>query len=412
MTACQSTTDGMPNFVVGHEAFGLAISHGGTLHTSNNSVNTVIDFLLSNSFLVTASSENGSFVQQIGQVSSTETRRAQGDGLNADAFLKFLVAGMHSKDLLAAPHIWDIYSDLSVKATRPQQRIVQNVDPVRGSDDNDSSVPLKTIHLCQQLVQGLFPFVIATTNTSTARSAYGIDLINENNTRRILFCFLEQVTHTRCTHTHKHLHKFRTTDAEERHACLSSDGFGQQGLPRSRWTYKKYTLWNSGAHCSEAFWTFEELHDFHEVLLGLVHTSNVRKRDSSVGFHLELGLGLSKRQRVTRTSWTTHAPLVPPRKKEQASHQEQGEGQVSQEVEEDGSTVLLLGVRRKVHVLITELLQQFGGRAWELHTHPLHAVSQFWADGFHDGDGSVFVQVHLFHPSHVQVFQEPRVRHA
>ena len=37
--------------------------------------------------------------------------------------------------------------------------------PVGGSKDNDTSVSLKTIHLCQQLVDGLLPLVIATSHT-------------------------------------------------------------------------------------------------------------------------------------------------------------------------------------------------------------------------------------------------------
>ena len=56
---------------------------------------------------------------------------------------------------------------LSVETARPHESIVQNVSSVGGSNDNDTSVALKAIHLCKQLVQGLLTLIIATSNSST-----------------------------------------------------------------------------------------------------------------------------------------------------------------------------------------------------------------------------------------------------
>ena len=57
-----------------------------------------------------------------------------------------------------------------------------------------------------------------------------------------------------------------------------------------------------GAHRRELLWLFQELHDFHEVVLGLLDASHVVKRDAGVGLHLELGLGLAKLQAKWRQS--------------------------------------------------------------------------------------------------------------
>jgi len=59
---------------------------------------------------------------------------------------------------------------LSVKTTRPHQSVIQDVSSVGGCNDNDASVALKAVHLCQQLVQSLLTLIVASTNTSSTRS--------------------------------------------------------------------------------------------------------------------------------------------------------------------------------------------------------------------------------------------------
>jgi len=49
----------------------------------------------------------------------------------------------------------------------------------------------------------------------------------------------------------------------------------------------------------------------------------------------------------------------------------------------------------KINFLLTELLQQFGAGAGQLHADALDAVAQLGRHGLDDGDGAVVVQVDL-----------------
>ena len=61
-----------------------------------------------------------------------------------------------------------------------------HVRSVGGGKHNDTSVALKAIHLGQQLVDGLLTLVIATSHSSTTLAANRINLIDEDNARRLL----------------------------------------------------------------------------------------------------------------------------------------------------------------------------------------------------------------------------------
>ncbi len=75
---------------------------------------------------------------------------------------------------------------LSVEASRPQQRVIEDVDSVGGCHDDDAGVALKPVHLRQQLVQRLLALVVAATDARAAGPADRIDLIDEHDARRVL----------------------------------------------------------------------------------------------------------------------------------------------------------------------------------------------------------------------------------
>ena len=75
---------------------------------------------------------------------------------------------------------------LSVKSARSHESAIQDVSSVGGCNDNDAGVALKAVHLCQQLVEGLFSLIIASTNASASRSADSINLIYKDNAWCIL----------------------------------------------------------------------------------------------------------------------------------------------------------------------------------------------------------------------------------
>jgi len=67
--------------------------------------------------------------------------------------------------------------------------------PVGRRDQDDATLDVEAVHLDQQLVQRLLALVVAAAETGAAVSSYGVDLVHEDDRRRVRLGLLEQVTH-------------------------------------------------------------------------------------------------------------------------------------------------------------------------------------------------------------------------
>ena len=69
--------------------------------------------------------------------------------------------------------------------------------------------------------------------TAVTAASNGVNLINKDNTWRILSGVLKQITDTGRAHAHEHLHKVRTGKGIKRHMGLTRHCLGKQGLTSS-----------------------------------------------------------------------------------------------------------------------------------------------------------------------------------
>src|SRR5438132_153247 len=102
--------------------------------------------------------------------------------------------------------------------------------PVRAARQNDAVVRLEAVHLDEQLVQRLLALIVPAAEPGAAVPADGIDLVDEDDARRVRLTLLEQVAHPRGAHADEHLHEVRARHREERPSRLAGDRLGQQGL--------------------------------------------------------------------------------------------------------------------------------------------------------------------------------------
>src|SRR5438445_13202375 len=100
---------------------------------------------------------------------------------------------------------------------------------------------------------------MAASQASAAQSADSVDLIDEDDARRVLFALLEQVAHTGGAHAAEHFHEVRPAAAEEGHARFASDRFGQEGLARPRRTDDQDALRNAPAQLLQLARVLEQL---------------------------------------------------------------------------------------------------------------------------------------------------------
>src|SRR6266540_1630183 len=104
-----------------------------------------------------------------------------------------------------------------------------------------------------------------------------IDLVYENDARRVSLGLIEQVTHTRGADAHKHLHEFRPTDREEGHAGLAGDGLREKRLSGAWGPDEEHTLRNSGAERCKFLRVFQKLDDLFQLFFGFVDPCHVEE---------------------------------------------------------------------------------------------------------------------------------------
>ena len=144
-------------------------------------------------------------IHKVRQISARETRRAPRDDAQINIRAKRRLACVHAQDFLAALDVRIAHRDLTVKTARAQQRGIKHILAVCRRDDDDALVRFKAVHLDKELVQRLLAFVIAAAIPGTPVAADSIDLVDEDDARRVLFGLIEHVAHAAGADAHEHL---------------------------------------------------------------------------------------------------------------------------------------------------------------------------------------------------------------
>ena len=135
---------------------------------------------------------------------------------------------------------------------------------------------VEAVHLDEQLVERLLPLVVAAAEAGAAVAADGVDLVDEDDGRRLRLGLLEQVADAAGADADEHLDEVGARDREERHAGLAGHGPGEQRLAGARAARRAARpsgilapiAWNRAGFC-------EELLDLLQLLDGLVDAGHV-----------------------------------------------------------------------------------------------------------------------------------------
>ena len=215
---------------------------------------------------------------------------------------------MDLQDVLPALQVGELHRHPPVKPAGPGEGGVQGLGPVGGGQNDDAVVALKAVHLGEQLVEGLLPLVIAAVSARVALLADGVDLVDEDDTGRLLLGLLEEVPHLGGTHAHEHLHKFRAGHGEEGDVGLAGHGLGQHGLAGARRAHQQDALGHGGADLPVLSGVVEVVDHLLEALLGLILSGHVGELDALGGFDIDLGVGFAEHQGVG-SAHLVHHPL-------------------------------------------------------------------------------------------------------
>src|SRR5699024_6626130 len=92
---------------------------------------------------------------------------------------------------------------------------------------------------------------MASTKTRSTLTTHCVNLINKDNTWRVLLRILKQISYTRSTNTNEHFHKVCTTDCNERCSSFTSYCFSKQCFTCTRRTNYQYSFRNGYSHLSK-----------------------------------------------------------------------------------------------------------------------------------------------------------------
>ena len=120
-----------------------------------------------------------------------------------------LVLRVDLQDREALVEVGERDHDLAVEAARAQQRGVEDVGAVRRADHDDALGGVEAVHLREHLVERLLALVVAAAEAGTALAADRVDLVHEDDRRRLLARGLEQVAHAARADADEHLHEVR-----------------------------------------------------------------------------------------------------------------------------------------------------------------------------------------------------------
>ena len=201
---------------------------------------------------------------------------------------------MDLEDALSSLDIGRVDHDLPVEAARPQQRRIEDIGAVGGGDENHPVVGLESVHLHEELVEGLFAFVVAASETGAAVAADGVDFIDEDDAGRAFLALFEEIANSGGADTDEHLDEIGSRDREEGNIGLAGDGPGEQRLAGSRRTHEQHALGDLSAEPLELLRVLEKIDDLLELLLGLRDTGDILEGDLFLFRGEELGLGLAE----------------------------------------------------------------------------------------------------------------------
>src|SRR5205807_2603831 len=83
--------------------------------------------------------------------------------------------------------------DMPVKAAGAEQGGIKNVGAIRGGEHNHEIGLCEAVHLAKDLVERLFALIVAAAEAGTALATDGVDLVDENDRRRVLLGRIEQI---------------------------------------------------------------------------------------------------------------------------------------------------------------------------------------------------------------------------
>ena len=201
----------MAGFMIGRNfLFRIGNDTASLLRTDSHLNKGSLDVLLGYEYPVGLRRQNGRFIQKVCQICAGKARGSLGHLLQVHIIGQRLISCVQLQDIFPAAHVRGSHADFPVKTSGTQNRGIEYIHAVGGRHNDNSFIHAEAVHLHQQLVQRLLPFIVAASHTGSPASCHGVNFINKYDTGRIFLRFFKQVADSGSAHADKHFHEIRS----------------------------------------------------------------------------------------------------------------------------------------------------------------------------------------------------------
>ena len=182
---------------------------------------------------------------------------------------------MNLEDRLPPVDVRRVKDDLAIEPSGAEQSMIEDIGPVGRRQQDDSRVGLETVHLDQQLVQGLLSLVVDRAQMDTALAADCVELVDKDEAGGLGLGLLETGHAPGGPDPDKHFDEFAAAQRKKRDPGFAGHGPCQQGLARSRRPKQEHAFGYLGSQCLVSLGVAEEIDDLHQLGFRLVATGHV-----------------------------------------------------------------------------------------------------------------------------------------
>jgi hypothetical protein len=146
-------------------------------------------------------------VHQDLKIRSGEPRGSTSYNVEIDVVRQRNLLGMNLEDAETTVEVGTGHNHTSVETTGTHKRGVKHVRTVCCGDKDNALIALETVHLYEELIEGLLSLVVTATHAGATVATDGVDLIDEDDTWSVLLSLDEEVSNTGRSYTNEHLHE-------------------------------------------------------------------------------------------------------------------------------------------------------------------------------------------------------------
>ena len=322
------------DLMIGDDLFLMVRQDGILLLVSGDDhLDALLQIRLGHHLPAVAHRAQSGFVDDVGKLRAGSAGGHAGDHGKVHIGIYLHLFRVHLQDFFPALQVRKLHGHPPVEPAGTKQGRIQGFRTVGGGKDDDAGVSLEAVHLGEQLVQRLLPFIVSAV-LAVPLLADGVDFVDEHDAGRLFLRLLKQVAHLGRAHAHEHFHEFRTRNGKEGNVRLAGDRLRQHGLAGSGRAHQKDALGHGCADLLILLRVVQIVDDLGQVFLRLILSGHIAEADAGGGLHVNLRAAFSHAEHHGISAHFVHRSLVHPLA--QAHKDRDGQHPGKQEAHEGG----------------------------------------------------------------------------